>query len=90
MWFSHPERKSDVNIRSSLTGSETSSLFDQITGNNLAVGDLTDQVYKMRQSLSVQVRRFVCLAHGRLKAMATVCAYQYNSSTHVCSECEDH
>ena len=62
MWFSHPERKSDVNIRSSLTGSETSSLFDQITGNNLAVGDLTDQVYKMRQSLSVQVRRFVCLA----------------------------
>jgi len=55
----NPERKSDVNIRSSLTGSETSSLFDQITGNNLAVGDLTDQVFKMRQSLSIQNAKII-------------------------------
>merc|ERR1712242_37831 len=52
-------RKSDVNLRSSLTGSETSSLFDQITGNNLAVGDLTDQVYKIRQSLSAQNAKII-------------------------------
>jgi len=54
-----PARKSDVNLRSSLTGSETSSLFDQITGNNLAVGDLTDQVYKIRQSLSAQNAKII-------------------------------
>jgi len=50
------QRKSD-NLRSS--GSETSSHFDQITGNNLTVGDLTDQVWKIRQNLSAQNAKII-------------------------------